>query len=232
MHISGESNEPAERMVRLQVESRQVKDPRVLEAMRRVPRHLFIPSGGRAAAYEDRPVPIGHGQTISQPYIVAFMTELLELRGGERVLEIGTGSGYQTAILSELCSRVFSMERIAPLALRARQTLEELGCRNVWIRVGDGSVGWVEEAPFDRIIAAAAAPSIPPALRDQLADNGLLVIPVGEMKGAQELVVARRIGSTVTVRESIGCRFVPLLGKGAFTDRPGPVAGPQPGGPA
>ncbi|HUJ76004.1 MAG TPA: protein-L-isoaspartate(D-aspartate) O-methyltransferase [bacterium] len=223
--MPGESSEPAQRMVRLQIESRQVTDRRVLEAMRRVPRHLFIPSGGRAAAYEDRPVSIGHGQTISQPYIVAFMTELLELRGGERVLEIGTGSGYQAAILSELCARVFSVERIAPLAERARQTLQELGCRNVWIRVGDGSVGWVEEAPFDRIIAAAAAPSIPQALRDQLADNGVLVLPVGEMKGTQELVVARRIGSTVTVRESIGCRFVPLVGRGAFPD--GPQADPS-----
>jgi protein-L-isoaspartate(D-aspartate) O-methyltransferase len=218
VRTSGESNEPAERMVRLQIESRQVRDRRVLDVMRRVPRHLFVPSGGRASAYEDRPVDIGHGQTISQPYIVAFMTELLELRGGERVLEVGTGSGYQTAVLCGLCAAVYSIERITPLAERARATLQELGCRNVWIRLGDGSVGWAEEAPFDRILVAAAAPVIPPALRDQLADNGVLVLPVGDLKGTQELVVARKVGATVSVRESIGCRFVPLLGRGGFPE--------------
>ena len=218
MRASGETNEPAERMVRLQIEARQVRDRRVLDAMRRVPRHLFIPSGGRASAYEDRPVAIGHGQTISQPYIVAFMTELLELQGGERVLEIGTGSGYQTAILCELCAEVYSIERIPQLAERARATLEDLGCRNVQIRLGDGGDGWPERAPFDRILVTAAAPALPPALRDQLGDNGLLVLPVGDLKGAQELVVARKVGSTVTVRESIGCRFVPLLGRGGFPE--------------
>jgi protein-L-isoaspartate(D-aspartate) O-methyltransferase len=218
VRTSGESNEPAERMVRLQIESRQVLDRRVVDAMRRVPRHLFVPSGGRASAYEDRPVAIGHGQTISQPYIVAFMTELLELRGAERVLEVGTGSGYQTAILSELSAEVYSVERIGALAERARATLVDLGCRNVRIRLGDGSLGWPEEAPFDRILVTAAAPSIPPALRDQLADNGVLVVPVGDLKGTQELVVARKTGATVSVRESIGCRFVPLLGRGGFPD--------------
>ena len=218
MRASGETNEPAQRMVRLQIEARQVRDRRVLDAMRRVPRHLFVPSGGRASANEDRPVTIGHGQTISQPYIVAFMTELLELRGGERVLEIGTGSGYQTAILCELCAEVYSIERIPQLAERARATLEELGCYNLQIRLGDGGDGWPERAPFDRILVTAAAPALPPALRDQLADNGLLVLPVGDLKGAQELVVARKVGSTVTVRESIGCRFVPLLGRGGFPE--------------
>ncbi len=218
MRTPGESREPAERMVRLQIESRQVTDRRVLDAMRRVPRHLFVPSGGRAAAYEDRPVSIGHGQTISQPYIVAFMIELLELRGSERVLEVGTGSGYQTAILSELSAQVYSVERIAPLAERARDTLVELGCTNVWIRLGDGSVGWREEAPFDRIIVAAAAPAIPEALREQLADNGVLVMPVGDLRGTQDLVVARRVGASVSVRQSIGCRFVPLVGRGGFAD--------------
>ncbi len=218
MRTPGESSEPAERMVRLQIESRQVTDRRVLDAMRRVPRHLFVPSGGRAAAYEDRPVSIGHGQTISQPYIVAFMIELLELRGSERVLEVGTGSGYQTAILSELSAQVYSVERIAPLAERARDTLVELGCTNVWIRLGDGSVGWREEAPFDRIVVAAAAPAIPEALREQLADNGVLVMPVGDLRGTQDLVVARRVGASVSVRQSIGCRFVPLVGRGGFAD--------------
>jgi len=214
----GESNEAAERMVRLQIESRDVRDRRVLDAMRRVPRHEFVPSGGRASAYEDRPVAIGHGQTISQPYIVAFMTELLELRGGERVLEIGTGSGYQTAILCELCGEVYSIERIPPLAERARETLADLGYLNVWIRLGDGSEGWPEHAPFDRILVTAAAPAVPPALRTQLADNGLLVLPVGDLRGSQELVVARRIGGIFSVRTSIGCRFVPLLGRGGFPE--------------
>jgi len=218
VRTSGESNEPAERMVRLQIESRQVRDRRVLDAMRRVPRHLFVPSGGRASAYEDRPVAIGHGQTISQPYIVAFMTELLELRGGEKILEVGTGSGYQTAVLCELCAAVYSIERILPLAERARVTLDELGYRNIWIRLGDGSEGWPEEAPFDRILVTAAAPSMPPALREQIADNGLIVVPVGDLKGAQELIVARKVGSTISVRESIGCRFVPLLGRGGFPE--------------
>jgi protein-L-isoaspartate(D-aspartate) O-methyltransferase len=218
VRASGETNEPAERMVRLQIEARQVRDHRVMDAMRRIPRHLFVPSGGRASAYEDRPVAIGHGQTISQPYIVAFMSELLELRGGERVLEIGTGSGYQTAVLCELCAEVYSVERIPQLAERARETLEDLGWSNMQIRLGDGSEGWPEQAPFDRILVTAAAPALPPALRDQLADNGLLVLPVGDLRGTQELVVARKVGSTVTVRESIGCRFVPLLGRGGFPE--------------
>jgi protein-L-isoaspartate(D-aspartate) O-methyltransferase len=200
-------------MVRMQVESRDVRDRRVLDAMRRVPRHLFIPSASLSAAYDDHPVAIGHGQTISQPYIVAFMTELLELRGPERVLEIGMGSGYQTAILCELAASVYSVERIPPLAERARAVLAGQGYPNVSIRIGDGSVGWPEEAPFDRILVAAASPEVPAALRDQLADNGLIVVPVGAIQGAQDLVVARRTGSTISLRTSIGCRFVPLLGR-------------------
>ena len=146
------------------------------------------------------------------------MTELLELRGSERVLEIGTGSGYQTAILCELCAEVYSIERIPSLAERARETLQEAGCCNVQIRLGDGGEGWPEQAPFDRILVTAAAPALPQVLQDQLADNGLLVLPVGDLKGAQELVVARKVGSAVTVRESIGCRFVPLLGRGGFPE--------------
>jgi protein-L-isoaspartate(D-aspartate) O-methyltransferase len=205
-------------MVRLQVESRDVRDPRVLAALRRVPRHLFLPAGSRGAAYEDHPVGIGHGQTISQPYIVAFMTELLELRGGERVLEVGTGSGYQTAILAELCAAVFSVERIPELAERACAVLRDLGYRNVAVRTGDGSEGWPEKAPFDRILVTAAAPVVPAALLEQIGDNGAIVLPVGDMKGAQELVIARKIGSRVSIRESIGCRFVPLLGSGGFPE--------------
>ena len=145
------------------------------------------------------------------------MTEALELRGGERVLEIGTGSGYQTAILAELCAEVFSVERIAELADGARDALAA-GYGNVVVRTGDGSEGWPEKAPFDGIIVTAAAPGVPPALRDQLADNGVLVLPVGDIRGTQELVVVRRIGSATSARASIGCRFVPLLGRGGFPE--------------
>jgi len=205
-------------MVRLQVESRDVHDEHVLAALRRVPRHLFLPAGSRGAAYEDHPVAIGHGQTISQPYIVAFMTELLELHGMERVLEIGTGSGYQTAILAELCTAVFSVERIPELAERARGALRDLGYRNVLVRTGDGSEGWPEKSPFDRILVTAAAPEVPAALLEQIEDNGLIVVPVGDMKGTQELVIARKVGSRVSIHKSIGCRFVPLLGSGGFPE--------------
>jgi protein-L-isoaspartate(D-aspartate) O-methyltransferase len=205
-------------MVRLQVETRDVRDQRVLAALRAVPRHLFVPAGSRSAAYDDHPIGIGHGQTISQPYIVAFMTEALELRGGERVLEIGTGSGYQTAVLAELCAEVFSVERIPELADRARAVLAAEGYANVTVRTGDGSEGWPEKAPFNGIIVTAAAPEVPPALGQQLADNGLLVLPVGDIRGSQELVVVRRIGSSTSARASIGCRFVPLLGRGGFPE--------------
>ena len=214
----GDLNQAADRMVRLQVESRDVHDEHVLAALRRVPRHLFLPAGSRGAAYEDHPVAIGHGQTISQPYIVAFMTELLELHGMERVLEIGTGSGYQTAILAELCTAVFSVERIPELAERARGALRDLGYRNVLVRTGDGSEGWPEKSPFDRILVTAAAPEVPAALLEQIEDNGLIVVPVGDMKGTQELVIARKVGSRVSIHKSIGCRFVPLLGSGGFPE--------------
>ena len=218
MQAADEQNAAAQRMVKLQIEKRDIRDTRVLEAMRSVPRHLFIPSGSRSLAYEDHPVPIGQGQTISQPYMVAFMTQALELRGGERVLEIGTGSGYQTAILAELCREVFSIERIPELAAAAQSALANLGYMNIRLRVGDGSEGWPEHAPFDGILVAAAAPSIPQRLRDQLADNGVMVIPVGDWRRVQEILVARRSGGTVTVERSIGCRFVPLIGTGGFPE--------------
>lgn len=218
MQAANEQNAAAERMVKLQIEKRDVRDTRVLEAMRGVPRHLFVPLGSRALAYEDHPVSIGQGQTISQPYMVAFMTQALELRGGERVLEIGTGSGYQTAILAELCREVFSIERIPELAAAAQRALMALGYRNIRLRVGDGSEGWPEYAPFDGILVAAAAPSIPQKLRDQLADNGVMVIPVGDWRRTQEILVARRTGGAVTVERSIGCRFVPLIGAGGFPE--------------
>jgi protein-L-isoaspartate(D-aspartate) O-methyltransferase len=205
-------------MVRLQVESRDVHDRRVLAAMASVPRHLFVPSGSQAAAYDDHPLSIGHGQTISQPYIVAFMTEALGLKGCERVLEVGTGSGYQTAILAELCAEVFSVERIPELAERARGVLAALGYSNVTVSTGDGSEGWPEKGPFDAIIVTAAAPDVPTALRSQLADNGVLVLPVGDLRGTQELIVLSKVGDSVTTRSSIGCRFVPLLGRGGFPE--------------
>jgi protein-L-isoaspartate(D-aspartate) O-methyltransferase len=211
----------AARMVRLQIQARGVTDERVLDAMRRVPRHLFVPTAGREAAYGDSPLPIGRGQTISQPYMVAVMTEALELRGGERVLEVGTGSGYQTAVLAALCGVVFTVERIPELADHARAVLEGLGCANVRSRVGDGSLGWHDEAPFDRILVAAAAPRVPPALAEQLADNGILVVPVGEVRAGQDLVVARRVGGSIVTRTGIGCRFVPLVGAGGFPEAPG-----------
>jgi protein-L-isoaspartate(D-aspartate) O-methyltransferase len=218
MLTPGEQNRAADRMVRLQVEARDVRDRRVLAAMGRVPRHLFVPPGSQAAAYDDHPLAIGHGQTISQPFIVAFMTEALGLRGHERVLEVGTGSGYQAAILAELCAEVFSVERIPELAEGARKVLAELGYSNVTVRTGDGSEGWAGKGPFDAIIVTAAAPEVPAALRDQLADNGLLVLPVGDIRGAQELVVISKVGDSFSMRASIGCRFVPLLGRGGFPE--------------
>jgi len=210
------ANPDAERMVRRQVEPRGVRDARVLDAMRRVPRDRFVPEAHRADAWADRPVPIGRGQTISQPFMVALMSEALGLHGSERVLEVGTGSGYQAAVLGELAAEVFTVERIAELAAMAARTLEELGCANVTVVVGDGCRGLSEHAPFDAILVAAAAPSVPPALRDQLADGGILVVPIGESAAVQALTLVRRSGTRFTIEEGTGCRFVPLIGEGAF----------------
>ncbi len=206
----------AERMVRLQLKTRDIVDPHVIDAMGRVPREAFVPSGSRTSAYEDCPLPIGHHQTISQPYMVAFMTQALELRGRERVLEVGTGSGYQTAVLAELCDQVFSIERIPELAAAAWQAIEGLGYCNVTIRVGDGSQGWPEEAPFDRILVGAAAPAVPPILSEQLADNGILVVPVGDWRQTQVVMLVRRTRRALSMEQTIGCRFVPLIGTGGF----------------
>jgi protein-L-isoaspartate(D-aspartate) O-methyltransferase len=186
-----------------------VRDPRVLDALARVPRDLFIPEGSRHEAHEDHPVPIGHGQTISQPYIVAYMTEALRLEPGHRVLEVGTGCGYQTAVLAELARDVFSIEVIAALADGARRTLDTLGYRHVHIRVGDGHQGWPEHAPYDRILVAAAADAVPPPLVEQLADTGILVIPVGVWN--QELRVLQKHGSRLDLLATLGVRFVPLV---------------------
>jgi len=203
-------------MVRRQLEPRGVRDARVLDAMRRVPRDRFVPEAHRADAWADRPVPIGRGQTISQPFMVALMSEALGLRGSERVLEIGTGSGYQAAVLGELAAEVFTVERIAELAGTAARTLEELGCANVTVVVGDGCRGLSEHAPFDAILVAAAAPSVPPALREQLADGGVLVVPIGESAAVQVLTIVRRTAGRFITEEGTGCRFVPLIGEGAF----------------
>jgi protein-L-isoaspartate(D-aspartate) O-methyltransferase len=199
------------RMVREQIEARGVRDRRVLDALVRVPRELFIPDDQRSGAYQDRPIPIGYGQTISQPYIVGYMTEALKLEPSHRVLEIGTGCGYQTAVLAELAEEVYSIEVIAPLAERARRTLDSLGHANVRVRVGDGYAGWPEHAPFDRILAAAAPPKIPPALIDQLTEGGILVIPVGVDN--QELQVLQKQADRLELLSTLAVRFVPMVPK-------------------
>ena len=199
-----------ERMVRTQLAERGIREARVLDAMSRVPRHEFVPETLRQEAYEDHPLPIGEGQTISQPYIVAAMLEHLALQTIDRVLEIGTGSGYVTALLSLLCAEVYSVERHAQLAALAESTLHRLGYRNVKIRVGDGSQGWPEYAPFDAILVSAATPEMPPALFAQLREGGRMVVPIGPAS-SQELRLIRKIGGEPAVRVLEGCRFVPLV---------------------
>jgi protein-L-isoaspartate(D-aspartate) O-methyltransferase len=200
-----------EEMVAAQIEARGVRDARTLAAMRKVPRHLFVPPDLAGVAYGDSPLPIGQGQTISQPYIVAFMTEALGLRGGETVLEVGTGSGYQAAVLAEIAARVYTIEIVAPLAEEARERLVRLGYRNVEVRAGDGYQGWPEKAPFDAVIVTAAAPRIPEPLKQQLKDGGRLVIPVGEEY--QELIVVTRRGTAYVENRVLPVRFVPMTGK-------------------
>ncbi len=200
-----------EEMVATQIAARGVRDPKVLAAMRKVPRHLFVPPAAVTQAYEDYPLPIGHGQTISQPYIVGFMTEALGLKGGETVLEVGTGSGYQAAVLAEIAAHVYSIEIVAPLAEEAAARLKRLGYANVEVRAGDGYLGWPEAAPFDAIMLTAAAPRIPEPLKEQLKDGGRLVLPVGE--DWQELVVVVRRGDRFEERQVLPVRFVPMTGK-------------------
>lgn len=200
-------------MVKEQIELRGVKDKRVLDAMRKVPRHLFVPKEYLSEAYDDHPVPIGEGQTISQPYIVALMTSLLELKGEERVLEIGTGSGYQTAILAELAREVFSVERIDSLAKSAEKRLRELGYSNVKIKIDDGSLGWEEHSPYDAIIVTAAAPKVPRPLLKQLKVGGRLVIPIGDRFFQSLYRYIKKDEETVESQDFGGCVFVPLRGK-------------------
>ena len=199
-----------EKMVRTQLAGRGILDARVLDAMRRVPRHEFVPEPFRADAYEDRPLPIGDEQTISQPYIVAGMLEYLALLATDRVLEVGTGSGYVTALLSSLCAEVYSVERRGTLAIAAEGVLRRLGYRNVHIRVGDGREGWVEFAPFDAVLVSAATSEIPPMLFEQLRDGGRMMVPVGGPSG-QELQLILKIEGRREVKNLEGCRFVPLV---------------------
>ena len=199
------------RMVDEQLRARDIRDARVLDAMRTVPRHLFVPEPQRAEAYGDYPLPIGHDQTISQPYIVAFMTQALEIAPAHRVLEIGTGSGYQAAVLGALAKDVFTVEILPPLAERARQTLAALGYRNIQARTGNGYLGWPEHAPYDRIMVTAAPAEVPTALIGQLTIGGLMAIPVGI--GNQELRILRRTATGTETLSTLPVRFVPMVNK-------------------
>jgi protein-L-isoaspartate(D-aspartate) O-methyltransferase len=205
-------------MIERQIRARGVTETRVLAALRAVPRHRFVPDDCREAAYEDRPLPIGEGQTISQPYMVAAMTAALDPPPGGRVLEVGTGSGYQAAILAQLAREVITIERHARLAARARAVLEDLGLTNVRVIVADGSLGWPEGQPYDGIMVTAAAPQVPEALRSQLAIGGRLVIPVGST-GYQELIVETRQVSGFAREARDGCVFVPLIGAEGYPER-------------
>jgi len=199
-------------MVEEQIIGREIKDPRVIAAMKKVPRHLFVEEALQNQAYNDRPLPIGEKQTISQPYMVALMTEALTLNGKEKVLEIGSGSGYQTAILAELAQEVFSVERIRTLAVRARKILYELGYFNVEIKIFDGTFGWVEKSPFDAIMVTAGSPDIPQPLYEQLSMGGRLVIPIGD-ENIQDLFRITKTEGGMKKEDLGGCRFVKLVGK-------------------
>ena len=205
-----------ERMAKTQIEARGVLDKRVLQAMRKVERHRFVPAEYLDYAYRDHPLPIGYGQTISQPYIVALMTEALNLRTTDKVLEIGTGSGYQTAVLAEICAEVYSIEIVEPLGLQARALLDTLGYQNIQVKIGDGYKGWPEFAPFDCIIVTCSPTHIPPALEEQLAEEGRMVIPVDE-EFYQELVLLVKVHGELKRTNIIPVRFVPMLRKDGTT---------------
>jgi protein-L-isoaspartate(D-aspartate) O-methyltransferase len=200
------------RMVDTQIKARGIDNAAVLQAMSRVPRHLFVPSGVRPVAYEDRPLPIGYDQTISQPYVVAYMTQALQPSRQHKVLEIGTGSGYQAAVLAELVRHVYTIEIVSELAERARRTLADTGYRNVTVRAGNGYLGWPEEAPFDRIIVTAGAPDAPITLLRQLADGGRMVVPVGDPE-RQELILFRSEHGMMKRSRLCSCVFVKLVGR-------------------
>ena len=205
------------KMVEEQILGRGIKDLSVMEVLSRVPRHLFVNSSLQHRAYGDCPLPIGENQTISQPYIVALMTQVLDLKGGERVLEIGTGSGYQTAILAELAAQIFTIERVKPLVKKTKELLEGLKYKNIVFKTFDGTYGWRDQSPFDAILISAATPSIPKSLIEQLADKGRLVAPVGERE-SQDLIVLNKNGNRVMERKIGSCKFVPLIGKFAWSE--------------
>ena len=207
-HFEGERRT----MVQVQLVPRGITDEDVLRVMEKVPRHRFVPEDMAESAYDDHPLPVGEGQTISQPYMVALMTQCLELKRDEKVLEIGTGSGYQSAILAELASEVYTIERIEKLHDNASKVLKALGCENIQFKVGDGSGGWSESAPYDGIIVTAGSPDIPRAFEEQLSEGGRLVIPVGGYY-SQELVVMQKTSGKLKKRDVCGCVFVPLIGK-------------------
>ena len=208
-----EEQQTRDRMVKKQIVARGVQDRAVIDAMRKVPRHLFLPATRQADAYLDHPAPIDCNQTISQPYMVAVMTEMMALKPAARVLEIGTGSGYQTAVLAEIAAQVVSIERHAPLADSARQRLQALGYDNITVVVGDGTLGYPEAAPYDAILVTAGAPDIPEALQTQLAPGGRLVAPVGRTDVQQIITVTREDNDTFTRQPGLACRFVPLIGE-------------------
>jgi len=203
---------PRRVMIERDLRGRGIKDARVLAAMAVTPRHSFVPEMLRGSAYEDRPLPIGEGQTISQPYVVAYMSELLELRGHEKVLEIGTGSGYQTAILAQLAKEIYSIEIIPALSERAQPILAQLGYRNVSLKIGDGFFGWEEKAPFDAILLTAAAPKVPEPLWRQVREGGRIIMPLGEPGRTQRLVRVRKVAGKESVETLTDVRFVPLTG--------------------
>ncbi|WP_345786485.1 protein-L-isoaspartate(D-aspartate) O-methyltransferase [Prosthecobacter sp.] len=212
---AGDSQTQRERMVReqLMTAGRDIQNKRVLDAMRSVLRHEFVPEHLRSRAYEDGPLPIGHEQTISQPYIVAFMTEAIDPQPGERILEIGTGSGYQAAVLAAMGAQVFSIEIVKPLGEQAQETLKRLGYDKVKVRIGDGYAGWPEEAPFDAVIVTCAPESIPQPLIDQLKTGGRMIIPVGETGGKQELYLLKKQADGLRKTAVLPVRFVPMTGK-------------------
>jgi len=218
--VDGEMRGARERLVET-LREKGIRDLAVLRAFEKTPRHAFVPTGLRHRAYEDSPLPIGNGQTISQPWVHARYLELLELTGRERVLEVGTGSGYQTVLLAHLVEQVFSIERIPALLQQAREAVQLAGVRNVSFLLGDGSVGWREYAPYDAILVGAGAPAVPQPLVDQLAEGGRLLVPVGA-RDEQRLVLARRKGDVVETREIAPVRFVPLLGSHGWSDGDGP----------
>jgi protein-L-isoaspartate(D-aspartate) O-methyltransferase len=206
-------SEKRQRMVDFDIKARGIKDPAVISAMSKVPRHLFVNGKFRKFAYGDHPLPIGQNQTISQPYIVALMTELLELKSSDRVLEIGTGSGYQAAVLGEIVREVFSIEIIQPLAKKSRDLLKKLGYKHIRVKYGDGYFGWKEHAPFDAIIITAAPQRLPPLILQQLKEGGRLILPLGKSQTYQELILLKKVQGKIQTERIIPVRFVPMTGE-------------------